>query len=83
MRGQICLHVVFGEREARPGDPIRAGAAETRKRSRAGGVFIVVMGPEHFDAVPVVEAFRGEVDAGRPRATAHNAGHAELRVVGE
>lgn len=81
MGRQIRLHVVFGEGEARPGDPIRAGAAETRQRCRAGCVFVIVMCAEHFD-VPVMEAFRGEVDAGGSWATAHHAGHGELGVVG-
>lgn len=80
--GQICLHVVFSEGEARPGDPIRAGAAETRQRRRTGRVFVIVMWAEHLDAVPVMEAFGGEVDAGGSRATAHHTGHGELGVVG-
>ncbi len=81
--GQIRLHVVFGEREARPGDPIRAGAAETRQRCRTGCVFVSVMRTKQFDAVPVMEAFGGEFDAGGSWAAAHHAGHGELGVVGQ
>lgn len=82
MGGQICLHVVFVEGEARPGDPIRAGAAETRQRCWAGRVFVIVMRAEHFDAIPVMEAFRGEIDAGGSWASTHHAGHSDLGVVG-
>lgn len=80
--GKIRLHVVFVEGEARPRDPIRAGAAETRHRCRTGCVFVIVMRTEHFDAVPVMEAFRGEVDTGGSWTSTHHAGHSELGVVG-
>lgn len=82
MWGQIRLHVVFGEGKARPGDPVRARAAETGQRSGAGRVFVIVVGAEHFASVSVVEAFGGEVDAGSSGSAAHHAGHVELRVVG-
>lgn len=57
--GQIRLHVVFVEGQTRPGDHIRAGAAETGHRCRTGCVFIIVMRTEYFDTVPVMETFRG------------------------
>lgn len=81
--GQICLHVVFGEGKARPGDPIRAGAAETGQRCWTGCVLVIVMWTKHFDGVPVMETFRGEVNAWSPRAAAHHARHGELGVVGQ
>lgn len=80
--GQICWHVVFGEGEARSGDSVGAGAAETRQRSGAGCVFVGVVRSEHFDAVPVVEPLKREVDAWGPRTTAHDARHGKLGVVG-
>lgn len=80
--GQICLHVVFGEGQARPGDPVRAGAAEARQRCRTGCVFVVVMRDERFDGVPVMQPFGGEVYARSSRPAANHTGHAELGVVG-
>lgn len=80
--GHICLHVVFGEGEAWSGDSVRAGAAETRQRSRTRRVFIIFIGAKNFNAVSVMEAFSKEVDAGGSGATAYHAGHSELRVMG-
>lgn len=80
VRRQFSLHVVFGER---PGDSVRAGAAESRQRSRAGGVLVSVVWAWNFNDVFVMQALSGEVDAGGPRSSTHNAGHVELGVVGQ
>lgn len=79
----LTLQVVFGDGQARPGDPVGAGAAEARQRGRAGCVFVVVVvGTQNISAVvAVMEALggEGEVDAvGDSRATTHNAGHGSL-----
>lgn len=81
MGGQIRLHVVFGEGERRPGDPIGAGAAETRQRRRTGRVFVIVVRTEQLDTVLVMKTFRAKVDAGSSRAATHHAGHGELGMV--
>ncbi|TNN60084.1 hypothetical protein EYF80_029635 [Liparis tanakae] len=81
MGGQIRLHVVFGEGERRPGDPIGAGAAEARQRRRTGRVFVIVVRTEQFDSVLVMKTFRAEVDAGSSRAATHHTGHGELGMV--
>lgn len=81
VRGQVRLHVVFGEGQSRSGHPIWAWAAEAGQRSRAGCVFVVVV--EGFELVLVVEAFGGEVNKRGTRASAHHTGHVELTVMGQ